>query len=186
MYNIVSRDVFLNALVAITAIVLILLLLVNPPAEDAKAEPPGNLIVGITWPVGNVDVDLWLDGPGEEKPVGYSRKSGALWNLLRDDLGTPNDPMPLNFENAYTRGIVAGDYTVNVHCYRCPGPTRIDVEIRLSLPGEPGTRLLVSTNVTLSGHGDEKTVMRFTMDADGNVDRASMHNVFRPLRKGDQ
>ncbi len=183
MYNIVSRDVFLNALVAITAIVLILLLLVNPPAEDATAEPPGNLIVGITWPVGNVDVDLWLDGPGEENPVGYSRNSGALWNLLRDDLGTPNDPMPLNYENAYTRGIVAGDYTVNVHCYRCPsGPTRIDAEIRLSIPGQRGTKLLVSTNLALTGNGDEMTVVRFTMDAAGNVDRASVHNVFRPLR----
>ena len=37
----------------------------NPPAQEDQADPPGNVIVHITWPIGNNDVDLWVMGPGE-------------------------------------------------------------------------------------------------------------------------
>src|SRR3546814_21118968 len=119
---------------------LIVLILphLNPPASAKQAGAPGNLIVHVSWPEGDADVDLWLDGPAEPVPVGYSNKGGVLWNLLRDDLGTKPDATPLNYENAFTRGVVPGEYTINVHCFRCPTtPVQVDVEISLK-PDEIG------------------------------------------------
>ena len=34
--------------------------------------------------------DLWVQAPGDV-PVGYSNKSGGVFNLLRDDLGKAKD-----------------------------------------------------------------------------------------------
>src|SRR3546814_3333786 len=104
--DILFRDaLFIMVLIQYILIVLMLPHL-NPPASAKQADPPGNLIVHVSWPEGDADVDLWLDGPAEPVPVGYSNKGGVLWNLLRDDLGTKPDATPLNYENAFTRGVV--------------------------------------------------------------------------------
>lgn len=180
----VFRDFTLLMVLGFVAMVVWLLPHINPPAQSSDADPPGNLIVAITWPEGDTDVDLWVTGPGELKSIGYSNKGGVLFNLLRDDLGAMPDATPLNYENAYTRGIVAGEYIVNVHCYRCPVvPQTVDVEISVN-DGKAGkgTRLLATTAVTLTANGQEKTALRFKLDANGQVELDTMNNVFRPLR----
>jgi hypothetical protein len=160
----------------------------NPPADRAKSEPPGNIIVHITWPPGNTDVDLWVDGPGEFVPVGYSNKGGVLWNLLRDDLGTMPDLTNINYENAYSRGIVPGDYTINVHCYRCrqlPVPVYMEVSIAPDAAGSADkvrAETIATSRVELRADGQERTAFRFRIDAEGNADEASFSTVFKPLR----
>jgi hypothetical protein len=152
---------------------------------QASAEPPGNLTVYAAWPAGDTDVDLWVVGPAEPVPVGYSNKSGVIWNLLRDDLGLMPDATALNFENAYTRGVVAGEYTLNLHCFRCPQlPVPVDVIVSINdgKDGKSSSRTILTSKVELTRQGQEKTVVTFKMDKDGNVDKASMNNVFRPLR----
>ena len=75
-------------------------------------------MVEANWPPDlDSDVDLWVQAPGDV-PVGYSNKGGAVFNLLRDDLGQQLDLSGLNYESSYSRGIVPGEYTVNVHLYR--------------------------------------------------------------------
>jgi hypothetical protein len=165
--------------------VLVILLLVNPkvPPTDAQAEPPGNLSACIVWPGGNVDIDWWGHGPGEPRPIGYSRKSGKLWDLLRDDLGTVPDATGANFECAYTRGVVAGAYTINVHCYRCPTvPQLVNLEVAIMTGANAPMRVLVTTSVTLTKQGQELTAIRFYLEADGTIRPGSMHRVFKPLR----
>ncbi|RVC14735.1 hypothetical protein EN884_16150, partial [Mesorhizobium sp. M7A.F.Ca.AU.001.01.1.1] len=87
--SVAYRDVLLNTILGLVMIIGIVALLiqVKKAVEQAAAEPPGNMIVHAVWPQGDTDVDLWVDGPGELVPVGYSNKGGLLWNLLRDDLG---------------------------------------------------------------------------------------------------
>lgn len=187
MSHTLFRDALFLMLLGLVALVIWMLPFLNPPAQQDRAEPPGNLIVHITWPEGDTDVDLWSDGPGEPVPVGYSNKSGVLWNLLRDDLGQFPDATPLNYENAYTRGIVPGDYTINVHCYRCPvTPVPVDVEISVKPTGSLGAktpmRILVTTRVALESEGQERTAIRFRLNADGTADKESFNSVFRPLR----
>jgi hypothetical protein len=186
----VFRDFTLLMVLGFVAMVIWLLPHVNPPAHNANVAPPGNVVVAITWPAGNTDIDLWVTGPGELVPVGYSNKGGVLFNLLRDDLGDRPDATPLNYENAYSRGIVAGEYIVNVHCYRCSVvPQKVDVEISInSGDNRKGATPVATTAVELRVNGEEKTALRFRLDADGRVVPNSMNAVLRPLRaaKGGQ
>lgn len=187
----VFRDVIMLALLGFVAMVVWMLPHLNPPQDDDQTKPPGNLIAYVTWKPGPIDVDLWLTGPGEEKPVGYSRKSGVLWDLLRDDLGTRNDDTPMNFENAYTRGIVPGEYALNVHCYDCPKgqlPIVVTLELSLKKPGSDGKgsikRLLV-TKVTLHEENQERVLVRFRLTKDGSIVKGSVSRVFEKMRSSD-
>ena len=177
-------DVPFNMLVVFLLLLVILIRMLNPPTEDAKAEPPGNLAVSIVWPPSDTDIDLWLTGPGEPRPVGYSHRGGLLWNLLRDDLGTVPDVTGANFETAYTRGAPVGEYTANVHCYRCKTllPIPVQVEVAISTGDNTSMRVLFTATVTLVKNGQEKTAVRFYLTADGTVKPGSLNAVFRPLR----
>jgi hypothetical protein len=181
--EITAKDTYLNLLVIIAIILFLVLRLIQPPTEDAKANPPGNLVVTIVWPVGNSDIDLWVLGPGEPRAVGYSRKSGKLFDLLRDDLGLIPDATGANFENAYTRGVVPGEYTINIHAYRCPTlPQVVNVEIGMNAGNNSQMRVLVTTSVTLIHQGQELTAIRFVLEKDGTIRPGSMHRVFKPIR----
>jgi hypothetical protein len=156
--------------------------LINPPANDnpVSAKPPGNLAVSIAWKQGPIDVDLWLTGPGQDIATGYSHKAGKLISLLRDDLGTANDSSPVNMENAFARETPAGEYVVNVHCYHCDGPTMVHVEVALGRSAE-AMHLLVSTEIELTPK-QERTVIRFRLDGEGNVVPGSVNHVAKELR----
>jgi hypothetical protein len=180
----VFRDFTLLMVLGFVAMVVWLLPHVNPPAQSTDAVPPGNVIVAIAWAEGNTDIDLWVAGPGEIVPVGYSNKGGVLFNLLRDDLGNLPDATPLNYENAYSRGVVPGEYVVNVHCYRCPVvPQKVDVEVSINTGGNgKSVKPVATTALELRANGQEKTALRFRLDARGNIEPRSMNNIFRPLR----
>ena len=67
-----------------------------------------DVVIEITWPGDmDADVDLWVKAP-DDIPVGYSNKGGAIFNLLRDDLGKTLDLSSINHESAYSRGVAAG------------------------------------------------------------------------------
>lgn len=179
------RDLVMLMVLGFVVMVIWMLPHLNPPARDDQSEPPGNIIAHIVWPPGDTDIDLWVDGPGELVPVGYSNKGGLLWNLLRDDLGDRPDATGLNYENAYTRGVVPGEYTINVHCYRCPQlPQHVDVEVALKT--EDGDKssmaVIATTSLDLVSNGQELTALRFRMDDKGGLLPDSIHSVFRPLR----
>lgn len=184
------RDVLMNTILGLVMMVAVVFLLMKLAESKASAasEPPGNMIVSITWPEGDTDVDLWVDGPAEPVPVGYSNKGGVLWNLLRDDLGNGPDATTLNYENAYTRGVVPGTYRINGHCYRCPVlPVPVDVEITLNTgAGKKGeksaSKVILVTRLMLNKNGQERTAVSFKMDDKGVIDKASMNSVFKPLR----
>ena len=182
----VFRDVIMLALLGFAAFVIILLPHVNPPpTATATAEPPGNVLVEVRWPDNvDADVDLWVEAPGD-RPVGYSNKSGRLFNLLRDDLGHSNDATALNYEVAFSRGVTAGGYTVNLHLYRLRSgvtPVPATVIIRVKATDEAPMRLIAERRVKLMNVGQELTVVRFNLDDDGHLIPNSVHALPRPLR----
>lgn len=184
----VFRDVIFLALAGFVAVVLLLLPHLHPPKEAEAAVPsPGNVIVEIRWPDEiNADVDLWVQAPGD-RPVGYSNKGGTIFNLLRDDLGQRGDATELNYEISYSRGVPAGEYTVNVHLYRNTGgyvsiPVTISVSVK-SRSNESARRLL-ATNLVLENEGEERTAFRFSLDDKGGLIRDSVHDLPKPLRSG--
>src|SRR6266853_2703910 len=87
--------------------------------EQSKGQaPPGNVIVEMFWDKAiDADVDLWVQAP-RDVPVGYSNKSGVIFNLVRDDLGKGGDPNSMNYEVSYGRGHWPGEYVVNAMLYR--------------------------------------------------------------------
>jgi hypothetical protein len=183
----VFRDVILLALAGFVAMVLLLLPHLNPPGQKAEDNTvsPGNVIVEARWPDDlDSDVDLWVEAPGDV-PVGYSNKGGVIFNLLRDDLGNRVDATGINYEISFARGIVAGEYTVNLHLYRNPASVLpIPVTVVTSVKKTPDARAkqLLASEVELARVGEELTVYRFKLGADGDLVPGSVHSLQRTLR----
>ncbi len=189
--SIVYRDTLFSMIQGLVLLMGIMVLLISAKAIAAMqaALPPGNLSVHIDWPSGNNDVDLWVDGPGQAKPVGFSNKSGRVWNLLRDDLGSSGyDASNANYEDAVTRGVVPGEYVINVFCYRCDSvPQEVYVEITVNT-GDPHSsaplKRLLQTTISLVRNHQERTVIRFRLKADGTIEPGSETTVFKSLVGG--
>lgn len=185
--DIVFRDIITLALCGFVSMVVMILPHLNPSAKADAIESvasPGNVIVEIRWPDGHdADVDLWVQAPGDV-PVGYSNKGGAIFNLLRDDLGRVGDPTNQNYEISFSRGLPPGEYTANVHLYRNPSGQPVDVTMAVSVKAnvQASARPLLSTKLTLRREGEELTGFRFTLDQDGRLQAGSVHNLYKPLR----
>jgi hypothetical protein len=173
-------------------VTVLMLSVVNPPAESAETageQSPGNVIVEAQWADAlDADVDLWVAAPGD-RPVGYSNKSGTVFNLLRDDLGKVQDITDYNYEVAYSRGMPAGEYVANVHMYRGVGAT-YPVQVKLvatikTNPNEVAHRL-ITTTVQLRHENDQVTAFRFRLDEDGHMVAGSMNTVYKDLRTASQ
>ncbi len=187
------RDVLSLALLGFLAVIVFLLPHVHPKGVEvaSNAPAPGNVIVEITWPHEmNADVDLWVQAPGDI-PVGYSNKGGVVFNLLRDDLGSYLDPTEINHETAYSRGVIPGEYVVNVHLYRedhnqpPPIPVHAAVSVKVSVRSDdpPIVAPLLGTTAELRHEGEEITLLRFKLALDGSIVADSVHSLFKPLRE---
>ncbi len=158
---------------------------VHKKAEESKgAKPPGNVIVELHWDRGvDADVDLWVQGPGDV-PVGYSNKGGAIFNLVRDDLGHSGDPNSMNYEVSYGRGRWAGEYVVNAHLYRSgDGKFPIPLTAVVSVQGEDGqVRQIVRSDTELRSQGQEITIFRFRLDQKGELIPGSLNRIHKELR----
>jgi hypothetical protein len=176
----VFRDLMLALLLTLLGIVMISNQ--NPVTTQDAIKPPGNIIVTITWPQGNDDVDLWLFGPQEKKPIGFTNKDGEVWNLLRDDLGTAADETGLNYENAFTRGTPEGEYIINVFAFNINTGFPKDVQYEVRLNTASGTVIkIASGTVTLHHQKEEVTAISFRLDKDGHLVDGSVLKIYRPL-----
>ena len=183
----VFRDVIMLALVGFVALVILMLPHIQPKGARATAEaiPPGNVIVEVRWPDElDADVDLWVQAPGDV-PVGYANKGGAVFNLLRDDLGNRADATGLNYETSYSRGILPGEYTVNLHLYRNSSqtfPVPVTVVTSVKSEAENSTKQILASEVELTREGEEMTVYRFQLTEAGALVGGSVHSLFKELR----
>jgi hypothetical protein len=186
----VFRDVIMLALAGFMTVVILMLAHINPKASAASAKetsPPGNVMVEANWPPDfDSDVDLWVQAPGD-LPVGYSNKGGAVFNLLRDDLGQQLDVSGLNYESSFSRGIIPGEYTVNLHLYRNRARTPavpVTVVVSTKPDADAPTRQVLMTRLTIEREGEERTVFRFKLTEAGTVVPGSVNSLQRPLRSG--
>lgn len=171
-----TRDFYSNNTLILAVLVVIMMTQVNPKAKDQEAlPPPGTIAVQACWPPGSTDVDLWVLGPKDDKAIGYSRKSGPVWSLLFDDMGTVNDDGPTNCEDAFARSTPAGEFIINVHGYAITGP--VTVSVKISLNGS----LLDKTSLEVRPK-QERTVLRFKLDGQGKLVSGSENRVFKALR----
>ena len=182
----VYRDVIFLALAGFVAMVLLLLPHLNPPATADEGTPaPGNVIIEISWAnQTDADVDLWVEAPGDV-PVGYSNKGGLIFNLLRDDLGGQSDVTEINYEVSYSRGVPAGEYTVNIHLYRDLSghlPLPVSVSVSVKPTAQVSAKRILTTRIDLLHQGQEITAFRFSLDKKGGLVTGSVHDLPRALR----
>jgi hypothetical protein len=77
---------------------------------------------------------------------------------------------PIREEIVTVRGIVAGEYTVNVsHFVAATGqPVQANVKVQKL---NPTAQVIFDNKFTLDHTGDEKTAVRFRLDSEGNKTR---------------
>ena len=175
--NTVFRDVLMLLSCGLLSIVILMVAHLNPPQneDDADIDAPGSVVFEIFWPNDrNVDVDMWVKTPKEDRPVFYKHRNNRVASLLRDDRGDLNDEFERNDEILFVRGLQAGEYVFNIHYYSSSrvtsamGPVRVRGRISLSLP-DRATVTIFQGEYTLDAQGDEHTYFRFTLDRQGNV-----------------
>ena len=189
-FDTVWRDLTLTIAGLLLIVIILILPFINPPSKKASEDITiiENVIVQISWPnEKDVDVDLWCQAPGDT-PVGYSNQGALVFNLMRDDLGTLyQDPLDINFEECRGRGIVPGEYAVNIHLFSVYGmSSKLPVPVSIVVSIKPSSRQpmapLLTAKVSLNYVGEEITVFRFRLEQNGELVPGSAHNLFKPLR----
>ena len=188
----VFRDVITLALCGFVAVVILLLPHLNPKQEAQAATAstvPGNVMVEARWADElDTDIDLWVQAPGDV-PVGYSNKSGVIFNLLRDDLGRNADPTQLNYEVSYSRGVPPGEYAINLHMYRNKSkvsPVKVTVVTSVKRPNGESAKQILTSSIDLMAENQETTVYRFKLTEAGELVPGSVNSLPKPLRKWRQ
>ena len=166
-----------KALQVIAFLFFIALLAISPDSKDGKIDSKAEFIITLDWPDNHPDdLDLFV-----QDPIGniawYRHREAGFLTLDRDDRGGANDfilvngrkiPSPIREEIVTVRGIVAGEYTVNVSHFQAttgqPVPATVKVQ-KLN----PTAQVIFDDKVMVDHTGDEKTAVRFKVDAEGKV-----------------
>ena len=187
--NTAFLDILFNTLVGFVLLFIIAFLLISPVKKKKEIEQKAEYVITVTWPgeFGD-DVDSWLEDP-TGKIMYFRKKEVGLMHMDRDDLGKLNDQQfvpgigvvnyPYNREITTIRGIMPGEYVFNIHLYRKeiegkPIPVTVILE-KLN----PHVKLLYSKVVTLSYDWEEKTIIRFVLNVDGEVTESFF--IYKPL-----
>ena len=170
-------DLLFNALLGFTLLFFISIMFMNPIAKLGNVTYKAEYIITVSWPENQPDdIDLWVEDPYGER-VSYLQKEAGWLHLDRDDQGNINDTVtingievvhPINQEVVTIRGILSGEYVVNLHYYQSQSNTPVTANIRVEKVN-PLLRLVYIDQVTLDKVDDEKTALRFELDANGEI-----------------
>ena len=166
-----------KALQVVAFLFFLALLAVTPDNKDGKIDSKAEFIVTMDWPDNHPDdLDLYV-----QDPVGniawYRHREAGFLTLDRDDRGGANDfivvngkkiPSPIQEEIVTVRGIVPGEYTVNVSHFAATTGQPVDANVKVQKLN-PKAQVIFDDHVTVDHTGDEKTAVRFTLDAEGKV-----------------
>ena len=166
-----------KALQVVSFLFFIALLVINPEADQGKVESKAEFIITMTWPDNHPDdIDLYVEDPAGNI-VWYHNREAGFMVLDRDDRGGANDfivvngqkiTSPIRQETVSIRGIVAGEYTVNVDDYLSTTGKPVPVAVKVEKIN-PTVEVVYYDTIVLERGGQEKTAVRFTIAADGHV-----------------
>jgi hypothetical protein len=169
--------VLLKMIQALTFFFILAVLFMNPVAKKGIIDPKAEYLITVTWPDNNPDdIDTWVEDPNGELVWFRSRDAGLI-HLDRDDRGLINDTLeingeivknPLNQEVVTIRGVVPGEYIVNVHYYATVTEKPVPVTVRVDKVN-PTLEVIYYDTLTLDQKGEEKTALRFRINQDGRV-----------------
>lgn len=170
-------DLLFNALLGFTFLFLVAILFMNPEAKSGIIDPKAEYIITVTWEDNSPDdIDTWIEDP-DGNVIWFRNPQAGLLHLDRDDRGMVNDFItvngeeivnPLNQEVVTIRGVVKGEYVVNIHYYATETSRPVDVTVRLDKVN-PKLEVIYYDTVTIEKKGDEKTVLRFKIGREGKI-----------------
>ena len=180
--GIATVDVCIN-LVLVFAVLLKLSLLAMSveSAESAQKRLKSNalFLIKVVWAgESDDDVDTYVSDPLSHL-VFFKRLQDGLMNLDRNDTGSSNNLITLpdgrvvksayNEEQVEIRGMIEGEYIVNVHMYRKATPTPTKVIVTLYKVAEGEDVQIHERVLTLAEQRQEETAFRFTLTKSGEV-----------------
>lgn len=181
-------DLLFNSLLAFVSFFMLSLLMIKIENNKADIEAKAEFLITINWDEEqNDDIDLYVQNPIGDLVFFKTREKG-LMHLERDDIGRANDYITLadgswylfkeNREVVSIRGLVPGEYTVNVHAYNkfSTTPTKINVKLEKMNPYS----LIAAKEIVLNLVREEQTAFRFMVDANGKV-REINYDLPKPL-----
>lgn len=166
-----------KALQVLAFLFFIALLSVSPDAKDGKIDSKAEFIITMDWPDSHPDdLDLFVQDPAGNIAWYRHREAGFL-TLDRDDRGGANDfilvngmkiASPIREEIVTVRGVVAGEYTVNVSHFQAVSGQPVEATVKVQKLN-PTAQVVFDDKVIVDHTGDEKTALRFKLDAAGKV-----------------
>tara|TARA_Y100000590_G_scaffold102939_4_gene117024 strand:+ start:26199 stop:26804 length:606 start_codon:yes stop_codon:yes gene_type:complete len=182
-------DLLFNVLLGFTFLFFITILFINPISKLGNINLKAEYIISVDWN-DNLpdDVDIWVEDPNGEI-VSYLKKDAGWLHLDRDDQGIINDKVlinnkeviyPLNREVVTLRGIIPGEYIVNLYLYENKSNLPVDVKVKIERVN-PTLKLVFFDDLILSGKDAEITVARFFLDELGNFNsRPTQKKILTP------
>jgi hypothetical protein len=166
-----------KALQIVAFLFFIAVLSISPDAKDGKVDSKAEFIITLDWPDNHPDdLDLFV-----QDPVGniawYRHREAGFLTLDRDDRGGANDfilvnglkiASPIREEIVTIRGLVPGEYTVNVSHFQAVSGQPVEATVKVQKLN-PTAQVIFDDKVTVDHTGDEKTAVRFRLDAEGKV-----------------
>ncbi len=166
-----------KALQVIAFLFFIALLAISPDAKEGKIDSKAEFIITLDWPDSHPDdLDLFV-----QDPIGniawYRHREAGFLTLDRDDRGGANDfivvngnkiPSPIREEIVTVRGIVAGEYTVNISHFQATTGQPVAATVKVQKLN-PTAQVIFDDKVVVDHTGDEKTALRFKLDNTGKV-----------------
>jgi hypothetical protein len=166
-----------KALQVIAFLFFIALLAIAPDAKDGKIDSKAEFIITMDWPDNHPDdLDLFVQDPAGNI-AWYRRREAGFLVLDRDDRGGANDfivvnskkiPSAIREEIVTVRGIIPGEYVVNVSHFQALTHTPVAATVKVQKLN-PTAQVIYDNIVTVDHTGDEKTAVRFTLDDAGKV-----------------
>jgi hypothetical protein len=166
-----------KALQIVAFLFFIALLAISPDAKDGKIDSKAEFIITMDWPDNHPDdLDLFVQDPAGNIAWYRHREAGFL-TLDRDDRGGANDfivvngrkiPSPIREEIVTVRGIVPGEYTVNLSHFQATTGQPVAATVKVQKLN-PTAQVIFDDKVMLDHTGEELTALRFSIDAEGKV-----------------
>jgi hypothetical protein len=166
-----------KALQVVSFLFFIALLAIAPDVKDGKVDPRAEFIITMDWPDNHPDdLDLFVQDP-TGNIAWYRHREAGFMVLERDDRGGANDFIvvngkkilsPIREEIVVIRGIVAGEYTVNVSHFAATTGRPVPVKVKVQKLN-PVAQVIHDNMLTVDHTGDEKSAVRFTLDGEGKV-----------------
>ncbi len=170
-------DLLFNTLLGFSLLFFISIIFMNPIAKLGNVNLKAEYIITVTWPDQQPDdIDVWVQDPNLNL-LSYRESDVAWLHLDRDDQGDINDTImidgvetvyPINQEVVTIRGIVSGEYIVNLQYYKSNTGLPVEVTVKIEKVN-PSLKVVFVDKVVLEREDDELTVLRFNLDARGEV-----------------